>query len=47
VQGDLASPQDVRRFVGEVTEALGRIDVLVNNAALFRPPEHPRSPAEP
>jgi 3-oxoacyl-[acyl-carrier protein] reductase len=35
VQGDLASPQDVRRFVGEAIEALGRIDVLVNNAALF------------
>jgi NAD(P)-dependent dehydrogenase (short-subunit alcohol dehydrogenase family) len=35
VQGDLASPQDVRTFVGETIEALGRIDVLVNNAALF------------
>ena len=35
VQGDLASPQDVRRFVGEAIGALGRIDVLVNNAALF------------
>lgn len=35
VQGDLASPQDVRRFVGEAIDALGRIDVLVNNAALF------------
>jgi len=35
VQGDLASPQDVRRFVNEAIEALGRIDVLVNNAALF------------
>ena len=35
VKGDLASPQDVRRFVGEAIEALGRIDVLVNNAALF------------
>ena len=35
VQGDLASPQDVRRFVGEAIQALGRIDVLVNNAALF------------
>ena len=35
VQGDLASPQDVRRFVGEAIEAVGRIDVLVNNAALF------------
>jgi 3-oxoacyl-[acyl-carrier protein] reductase len=35
VQGDLASPEDVRRFVGEAIEALGRVDVLVNNAALF------------
>jgi 3-oxoacyl-[acyl-carrier protein] reductase len=35
VQGDLASPLDVERFVGEAIEALGRIDVLVNNAALF------------
>ncbi len=35
VQGDLASPQDVARFVGEAIQALGRIDVLVNNAALF------------
>jgi len=35
VQGDLASPEDVRRFVREAIEALGRVDVLVNNAALF------------
>ena len=35
VQGDLASSQDVRRFVGEAIEGLGRIDVLINNAALF------------
>ena len=35
VQGDLASPEDVRRFVAEAIQALGRIDVLVNNAALF------------
>jgi len=35
VQGDLASPEDVRRFVAEAIEALVRIDVLVNNAALF------------
>ena len=35
VQGDLASPEDVARFVGEAIGALGRIDVLVNNAALF------------
>jgi 3-oxoacyl-[acyl-carrier protein] reductase len=35
VQGDLASPEDVRRFVAEAIGALGRVDVLVNNAALF------------
>jgi 3-oxoacyl-[acyl-carrier protein] reductase len=35
VQGDLASPEEVRRFVDEAIEALGRIDVLINNAALF------------
>jgi 3-oxoacyl-[acyl-carrier protein] reductase len=35
VQGDLASAEDVRRFVAEAIQALGRIDVLVNNAALF------------
>jgi 3-oxoacyl-[acyl-carrier protein] reductase len=35
VQGDLASPEDVRTFVGQAARALGRIDVLVNNAALF------------
>ena len=35
VQGDLASPDDVRTFVGQAIAALGRIDVLVNNAALF------------
>ena len=35
VQGDLASPENVRRFVREAIKALGRVDVLVNNAALF------------
>jgi len=35
VQGDLADPEDVRRFVSEAIEGLGRVDVLVNNAALF------------
>jgi NAD(P)-dependent dehydrogenase (short-subunit alcohol dehydrogenase family) len=35
VQGDLADPEAVRGFVAEAIEALGRIDVLVNNAALF------------
>ncbi len=35
VQGDLADPDAVRRFVGQAAQGLGRIDVLVNNAALF------------
>ncbi|MGI8577044.1 MAG: SDR family NAD(P)-dependent oxidoreductase [Nocardioidaceae bacterium] len=35
VQGDLADPDQVRRFVAKAVEALGRIDVLINNAALF------------
>ncbi len=35
VQGDLGEPADVSRFVVEAAESLGRIDVLVNNAALF------------
>lgn len=35
VRGDLAEPADVSRFVAEAVGALGRIDVLVNNAALF------------
>jgi 3-oxoacyl-[acyl-carrier protein] reductase len=35
VQGDLADPEEVRRFVAEAVAGLGRIDVLVNNAALF------------
>jgi NAD(P)-dependent dehydrogenase (short-subunit alcohol dehydrogenase family) len=35
VTGDLADPGAVRDFVDEAIGALGRIDVLVNNAALF------------
>ncbi|HET7328298.1 MAG TPA: SDR family oxidoreductase [Nocardioidaceae bacterium] len=35
VQGDLADAEQVRRFVAAAIEGLGRIDVLVNNAALF------------
>ncbi len=35
VQGDLAEPEQVRRFVGEAINGLGRVDVLVNNAALY------------
>jgi len=35
VRGDLADHEQVRRFVGEAVDGLGRIDVLVNNAALY------------
>jgi NAD(P)-dependent dehydrogenase (short-subunit alcohol dehydrogenase family) len=43
VRGDLADPEAVRSFVTAAAEALGGIDVLVNNAAVFAP-RHP--PAE-
>lgn len=32
---DLADPQQTRQLVDQVIESLGRIDVLVNNAAIF------------
>ncbi|MGN9842800.1 SDR family NAD(P)-dependent oxidoreductase [Nonomuraea sp. H19] len=35
VQADLADPEDVRRMADAAAEALGRIDVLVNNAGVF------------
>ncbi len=34
VTADLRRPQDCERIVGEVTDAFGRVDVLVNNAAI-------------
>jgi NAD(P)-dependent dehydrogenase (short-subunit alcohol dehydrogenase family) len=36
VQGDTSLRQDVERFVGEAIAALGRIDLLVNNAGILR-----------
>lgn len=35
VQGDVADPDDAQRLVGEAVGLLGRVDVLVNNAAMF------------
>ena len=35
VQADLADPQAVRAMVGQAIEALGGLDVLVNNAGVF------------
>lgn len=37
VQGDLTRADDVRRVVGEVVAATGRLDILVNNAGRIHP----------
>ena len=34
LQGDISVPEDVDRMVGEIKDRCGRLDVLVNNAAL-------------
>jgi 3-oxoacyl-[acyl-carrier protein] reductase len=36
VQGDVATAADVRRLFAEVVRAFGRLDVLVNNAGVYR-----------
>ena len=38
VRADVADPAEVERLAAEAVEALGRVDVLVNNAALFLDP---------
>ncbi len=35
-RGDVSREEDVERIVGEVLEAHGRVDVLVNNAGIYR-----------
>jgi len=37
LQADLGNEQEVKQFAAATQEALGRIDVLVNNAGLFYP----------
>lgn len=37
VKGDVASDKDCRRLVDETVERWGRLDILVNNAAITRP----------
>ncbi len=37
VQTDVGSPDSVRAAVAKIEAALGRIDVLINNAAIFTP----------
>ncbi len=46
VQGDVTRIDDVRRFVGEARQALGKIGILVNNAgnAGINPPAEIRKP---
>ena len=36
VQGDVAKLQDVKRLFAEASKAFGRLDVLINNAGVYR-----------
>jgi len=37
IQGDVSKSDDVSRILAEVKAAVGRLDVLVNNAGVYRP----------
>ncbi|MEM7335035.1 MAG: SDR family NAD(P)-dependent oxidoreductase [Chloroflexota bacterium] len=39
VQGNIGEPEAVKRFVDDAVSVLGRIDILVNNAAIYE--DHP------
>jgi 3-oxoacyl-[acyl-carrier protein] reductase len=46
VRGDVSSPEQVATIVGEVTGALGPIDLLVNNAGVFHYASHEQTTLE-
>ena len=47
IQADVAKPTEARRLVGETVRRLGRLDLLVNNAGIFRrTPWNTVTPAE-
>ncbi|WP_409344745.1 SDR family NAD(P)-dependent oxidoreductase [Paenibacillus sp. MBLB4367] len=37
IQADVSSETEVERLIGEVSASFGRIDILINNAAVFEP----------
>jgi 3-oxoacyl-[acyl-carrier protein] reductase len=36
VQGDVSKPDDIKRIFAETKKAFGRLDILVNNAAIYQ-----------
>jgi 3-oxoacyl-[acyl-carrier protein] reductase len=36
IQADVSKSQDVKRLIAETRDAFGRIDILVNNASIYR-----------
>ena len=47
VRADLADPAEVAELAASAVDALGRIDILVNNAARYLDPANPADPADP